>query len=356
MTPGDAILPTACQVVSVKHDQTPDVKVGGGRIAINCTVGPQNSCAIDCTPSCMDITALQAPPSLLSDLLSHSTSHATKRAYRADMAHYEAFGGTIPGTPDHVALYVAHLSQTHKPATIARRLAAVGKVHRVKGYPDPTKSEIVKAALRGVRRTQGIAQQEARPLLKEDLFDLLAATGDRPKDIRDRALLLVGFAGGFRRSELVGLDVGDVEFVRQGMVITLRRSKTDQEGQGRKVGIPLGRGRWCPVKALEAWLAASGIFQGPVFRVVNRHGHVKTQRLSGEAVSLIIKSHLAKAGHPAEGFSGHSLRAGFATSAAMAGASTYKIRQQTGHASDAMLARYIRDGDIFTNNAAASVL
>ncbi|MEF2559286.1 site-specific integrase, partial [Aurantimonas sp. C2-5-R2] len=169
---------------------------------------------------------------------------------------------------------------------------------------------------------------------------------DRPKDIRDRALLLIGFAGGFRRSELVGLDVADVETVRQGLVITLRRSKTDQTGAGRKIGIPHGRTRWCPVAALEVWLSTFGIEAGPILRGINRHGRVGDQRLSGEAVSIIVKKRLAAAGFDPEGYSGHSLRAGFATSAAQAGASSWKIRQQTGHASDAMLSRYIRDGEL----------
>ena len=173
--------------------------------------------------------------------------------------------------------------------------------------------------MRGVKRTRGIAQREAKPLLREDLFRVVDAMGDGVKDARDRALLLIGFAGGFRRSEIVALNCDDVERVRQGLVVTLRRSKTDQEGAGRKVGIPFGRTRHCPVLALDRWLAAAGIDAGPVFRPVDRHGRVASERLSGEAVSLVVKERVAAAGIDPIGFSGHSLRAGFATSAVQAG-------------------------------------
>ena len=161
---------------------------------------------------------------------------------------------------------------------------------------------------------------------------------------------------GFRRSELAANNCTDIESVRQGVVIHVRRSKTDQEGIGRKIGIPHGRTRWCPVTALNDWLECARIEDGPVFRPVDRHGRVQGQRLSGEAVSLVIKERVAAVGLEPNEFSGHSLRAGLATSAAAAGVSSWKIRQQTGHASDAMLARYIRDGEMFVDNAAAQLL
>jgi integrase len=176
------------------------------------------------------------------------------------------------------------------------------------------------------------------------------------KGARDRALLLTGFAGGFRRSEIVALDCSDFERVRQGLIVTLRRSKTDQEGAGRRVGIPFGQTRHCPVLAIEGWFAVSRIETGPVFRPVDRHGRVAPQRLSGEAVSLVLKERVAVTGIDPARCSGHSLRAGFATSATRAGISTFKIRQQTGHASDAMLSRYVRDGELFLGNAAGVLL
>lgn len=280
----------------------------------------------------------------------------TRRAYEADLAHFEAWGGNIPATDRMIAAYLAEYAEMLSVATLCRRLATISKAHSSKGLTSPTSSELVKSIIKGIKRSRGTAQAEAKPLLREDLFAVLEHTGNDVKSVRDRALLLLGFAGGFRRSELVRLDVEDIEHVRQGIIIRLRRSKTDQEGVGRKIGIPFGRTRWCPVTALDQWLTSAAIDAGPIFLGVNRHGHISEQRLSGQAVSLIVKERVAGAGINSLGFSGHSLRSGFATSAATAGASTWKIRSQTGHASDAMLSRYIRDGDLFNDNATAQVL
>lgn len=320
--------------------------------------------AINCTKSGMLADALQTFPISstqgLSDrvhaLISNSLSPATRRAYRSDMAHYKAWGGVIPSTSETVAEYLADLAQSHSMATLNRRLASLAKAHRAIGADDPTKFEIVKSTLLGIRRLIGTAQREAKPVLKEDLFQILAQMDESPKGRRDKALLLLGFAGAFRRSELVGLDVADIEHVRQGIVVTLRRSKTDQNGAGREIGIPFGRTRWCPVKHLTEWLDYARVEGGPIFRSINRHGHVADRRLSGEAVSIIVKERAEAAGLDPEGYSGHSLRAGLATSAVIAGASTLAIRRTTGHASDAMLARYVRVGDMFTDNATGSVL
>jgi site-specific recombinase XerD len=292
----------------------------------------------------------------LRDLLSSAISDATRRAYRSDLQHFQDYGGEVPTTPEAVAAYIASMASEYAPATIVRHIASLSKAHKAIGAKNPTQSELVRQALRGMKRLRGTAQRQAKPLLKEDLFAVLERMGDRPKDIRDRALLLVGFAGGFRRSELVGINFEDIEWVRQGVIIKLRRSKTDQEGAGRWIGIPFGRTRWCPVKATETWLQTAEIGDGAIFRVLDRHSRVQGKRLSGEAVSFILKSRLRQAGIDPERYSGHSLRAGFATSAATAGVSTLKIRQQTGHTTDAMLARYIRESDLFTNNAAGAVL
>jgi integrase len=148
----------------------------------------------------------------------------------------------------------------------------------------------------------------------------------------------------------------EIERVRQGAIVQLRRSKTDQGGVGRKIGVPFGRTRYCPVLALESWIELSGIGTGAIFRPVDKHGHVASGRLSGDAISIIVRERVAGAGLDPAGYSGHSLRAGFATSAAQAGVSTLKIRAQTGHASDAMLTRYVRDGQLFDQNAAGSLL
>lgn len=327
------------------------------KIAINCKeLGGivESFFAINCNFN--DVNFQRSVPVLVRDIVSNSVTDSTKRAYSADLAHFEGWGGAIPATAEMLAAYLAEGAEEYAVATLQRRLASLSKAHAALGSDNPCRSELVKATIRGIRRMRGTAQREAKPILREDLFVMLERMGDRPKDIRDKALLLLGFAGAFRRSELVGLDVADFEHVRQGVVVTLRRSKTDQEGRGRKIGIPVGRTRWCPVRHLAEWLDLAGITYGPIFRGMNRHGHVFDQRLSGEAVSIIVKRRAGAAGFDPNLYSGHSLRAGLATSAAMAGASTWKIRRQTGHASDAMLSRYIRDGDMFTDNAVSAVL
>jgi integrase len=185
---------------------------------------------------------------------------------------------------------------------------------------------------------------------------VLEAMGEGLKDIRDRALLLIGFAGALRRSELVSLDAADVSHVRRGIVLHLPRSKTDQDSQGHKIAIPYGRTRWCPVDALAALLQVSGISDGAIFRPIDRHGRVRDIRLSSEAVSIVVRERVAAAGLDPAGYSGHSLRAGFATSAAQAGVPAWRIKAQTRHASDAVLARYVREGELFNDNAAGILL
>lgn len=285
-----------------------------------------------------------------------SLSENTRAAYRADLAHFTAWGGVLPATADLVARYLADHADMLAPASLARRVATLSKVHAANDWPNPCQSEVFRATLRGIRRVKGTAQDQARPLLREDLFLILDALGDDARAQRDRALVLIGWAGGFRSSELVGLDWSDVEEVREGLVLHLRRSKTDQTGQGRKIGVPLGRTRHCPVAALAAWRKASGGDDGPIFRPVDRHGHIQPDRLRSDAVSTILRDRLNGAGIDPEGYSGHSLRAGLATSAIKAGVPTYKVRAQTGHASDLMLARYVRDAGMFDGNAAGVLL
>ncbi|MCK1271569.1 MULTISPECIES: tyrosine-type recombinase/integrase [unclassified Bradyrhizobium] len=288
--------------------------------------------------------------------LQNSVSANSRRAYESDLREFERGGGSIPASPEIVAEYLAQSANKLSVATLVRRLASISKAHEVRGFPNPTRSPFVRAILRGIKRTYGCAQRQAKPLLRDELIHVLDATGDQLRDLRDRALLLLGFAGALRRSELVGLNVGDVEHARQGVILHLLRSKSDQEARGEKIGIPFARGRWCPVAALEAWLAISGISEGPIFRPVDRHGRVHDGRLSGEAVGEIVRERVSAAGLDPSGYSGHSLRAGLATSASQLGVPTFKIREQTRHASDAMLARYVRDGAIFSQNAAGALL
>lgn len=316
-------------------------------------VGFDYPCAINCN---LSVKAIYAAPAAVEALLQQSISENTKRAYRADMAHYASTQRRIPIVPEHVASYLVEMAGKYAVATIQRRLASVSKAHRVLGYDDPGKSELVKATIRGIRRTYGVTQRQATALMRDDLFTILAKLNSRPKDIRDRALLLLGFTTAMRRSELAALEFSDLEFVAKGLLVTLRYSKTDQERQGRKIAVPFGRTRHCAVQAIQAWINFAGIDEGALFRSINKHGHITNQRISGEAVSYVVKSRLAEAGYDPRIFSGHSLRAGFATSAALAGASSYKIRQTTGHKSEASLNRYLRDTDLFNDAAITRVL
>lgn len=284
--------------------------------------------------------------------LENSLSPNTKKALESDLRDFERRGYTLPSTPEQICTYLAELAQENKPSTINRKLASISKAHQMKGYENPTPTPIVQQVYKGIKRTQESAQKQAAPLLKEDLIHIISTLHNTPKDVRDSALLLIGFCGAFRRSELVALNREDIQLSQQGLTLHIRRSKTDSEGKGRKIAIPCGRGHTCPVKSLLTWLEIASIESGPIFKRINKGGNVSHERLSCRSVSNIIKSHVKRIGLAPESYSGHSLRAGLATSAAQHGISSYKIKQQTGHASDSMLFRYLRDGDMFTNNAA----
>lgn len=283
-------------------------------------------------------------------------SENTKTAYRTDLQRFLAWGGSIPSTDKVIATYLAAHAQTHAIATLVRWTVALSVAHSSRGLQSPTNSSLVQSTLKGIKRAHGRPQRRIKPLLVEDLMQILSVMGNTTKDIRDRALLLIGFAGGFRRSELVALNVDDIDSVRQGLVITIRRSKTDQTGEGRQIGIPFARGKHCPVHSLENWIDLSGVDGGAIFRPINRHNLIRDRRLSAEAVAAIVKERVSLIGLPSDQYSGHSLRSGLATSAAMAGVSSWKIRQQTGHASETTLNRYIRDGELFADNAVCSLL
>lgn len=302
-----------------------------------------------------ELTAISAHQ-LISDEVRHYLDHAlannTRRAYKADWEHFNLWGGSLPSNPEQMAAYLTAHAGVLSIATLQRRLVAIAKAHAIQGYSDPVKNELVKLTLRGIRRIHGHPQAQAAPLMKEDLIIMLSQAPDNLKGKRDQALLLLGFCAALRRSELVTVKVEDLEFTSQGLILTLPRSKTDQAGQGRKIGIPKGRGRICPVMAVDVWLAHSRTQTGFIFGSVTKGGVVSSQRLSDRSVSNIVKHYAEKAGLNPDKYSGHSLRAGLATSAAQQGVSSWKIRAQTGHKSDAMLARYIRDGDLFIDNAA----
>ncbi len=284
-------------------------------------------------------------------LVADSIFPNTRRAYRSDLAQFEAWGGVIPTAPLVVASYLADHAGTLSVATLVRRVATISKAHAAKGLPNPCGSEIVRATLRGIKRRHGTAQHEAKPLLKEDLFLVLDAMGNGVKDIRDRALLLLGFAGGFRRSELVSLDTADIVEVRQGLIIILRRSKTDQEGDGRKIGIPYGRTRYCPVGAVAGWRA--GITDGAIFRPIDRHAHVHPERgcLTRDQRPCRGGRHQSNwvlRPQPA-GWFRHECRPGGGTDRENTIADRPRLRRYAGPI-------YPCDGELFTDNAVGALL
>ena len=273
----------------------------------------------------------------------------TQRAYRADLNHFIAWGGVIPANPEQVATYVAHHATTLASSTLTRRLVAIARAHAAQGIESPTNTELVKATLQGVRRSRGSLIRQVAPLQKVQVLRMVCGLHGL-HGLRDTALLLIGFASALRRSELVSLNVEDVQFTGEGTIIRLRRCKTDQEGRGRDIAIPCIRGRYCPTKSLQVWIEASGIVEGALFRRINRYDQLLPHRLTAQSVALIIKQRATLAGFDPALFSGHSLRAGFVTNAAKGGASSSSIRAQTGHKSDAMLQRYIRNSQLFSNN------
>ncbi len=307
------------------------------------------------------------------EYLAASRAANTHRSYRTGWRQFETWCEQrhltpLPASSETVALYVVDLvagnvttatgsSTKAKPATIDTRLAAIGAAHRAAGYESPARAEAVRMVRRGIRRTVGTAQRQVRPVSVRDLQMMME--GFRPgsaADCRDRALLLIGYAGALRRSELVGLDVGDVVEGANGLTVTIRRSKTDQEGVGRTVGIPYGRKRpTCPVRAWRTWLIIAGISEGPAFRPVRRSGQVGAARLSSQSIARIVKRHASAAGLDPRQVAAHSLRAGLATSAAAAGVPERVIANTTGHKGTTMLRKYIREGSLFRENAAAAV-
>jgi len=308
-----------------------------------------------------DPAALAALVGQAEEFLLHARAENTHRAYRSDWHHFQLWceqrsALACPALPQTLALYLTALSGTHKVSTLTRRLSAISQAHQSAGVSSPTEDAGVRLLMAGIRRRLGTAASPKRPVLVPDLQAMLATVPGNLLGLRDRAILLLGFSGAFRRSELVALNKEDVVETVDGLVISLRRSKTDQEAEGRKVAIPQGReAGTCTVRALSAWLAAAGITTGPLFRRVNRHGQILPQRLSGEGVAIVVKRWAAAAGFEAEEFAGHSLRAGLATSAAIAGKSERAIMNQTGHRSSTTVRRYIRDANLFRENAADGI-
>src|ERR1035437_571222 len=290
-----------------------------------------------------------------------SKAESTLRGYQSDWRDFCAWCESrnlcpLPATPETVATYIAECAGRLKPGSIQRRLNAITEAHRAVGLDSPTHSPVVANTMKGIRRTMGTAPAQKAPALTDDIRAMVDATEAGTIGLRDRALILLGFAGAFRRSELVGLDAEDCAFGKDGLTVTLRRSKTDQEGVGRRVGIPYGSNpETCPVRIIQRWMEHAGISAGPLFRSINRHGHLGPGRLSGIDVARVVKKLAERAGLDAAKYAGHSLRAGHATSAAIAGASERSIMNQTGHRSVQMVRRYIRDGSLFRDNSAGKL-
>ena len=299
--------------------------------------------------------SIQPANSAVAQYVRAAIADNTRIAYQQDLRDFLNWGGHVPCDPEMLAMYIAARAETHSAHTITRRVVGIGRAHNSQGFADPTKSDLVRTVLRGIRRVKGTAQRQVSPLLKADVLTMMEHM-QGTKGVRDRALILLGFSAALRRSEVAALKFADVEFVREGLVLHLLRSKTDQDGEGRKIGVPWGRTNACPVKAVESWLAIGKISDGALFRSVNRAGSVSEEPLHAQSVALILKSYAKRIGHDPAKFSGHSLRSGLVTSAIQAGVPVHKIQQQTGHRSVEMLARYIRDAGLFESNASGAVL
>ncbi|HEY3377800.1 MAG TPA: site-specific integrase [Armatimonadota bacterium] len=288
-------------------------------------------------------------------------AQSTQRAYLSDWRDFAAWAewrklDPLPAAPASVALYLTELAEGGKrSSTLQRRRAAIAYAHLAAGFDSPTHSIAVAQVLAGIRREKGAAARGKTPAVTADVRAMVRALPGDVRGVRDRALLLIGFAGAFRRSELVALDVEDVEECADGLRITQQRGKTDQEGHGRLVGIPRGDcPDTCPVRAYHAWRHAAGITGGALFRGVSHHNQV-LDRLSDKGVARAIKRAAEAVGLDPARYSGHSLRAGLVTSAAAAGVPDRDIMQQTGHRRVDTLYKYIRKGNVFQNNAAGQV-
>ncbi len=281
--------------------------------------------------------------------LKNSKAANTLRAYQADFKDFSAFCikngfSSMPTEAKILSLYLTHLSNTSKFSTLKRRIASISVIHKIKGHYLDTKHPIIMENLHGIRRAKGSNQKAKKPILINDLKIIINAIDQLEKTelkkIRNKTLILIGFSGGFRRSELVNVEIEDVEFVVEGVKIFIRRSKTDQSGEGMVKGIPYFENQqYCPVLNLKKWIELSNLKSGKIFNI------------SDKSVALIIKKYASLAGLDPNRYGGHSLRSGFATSAAEAGAEERNIMTMTGHKTTQMVRRYIQEANLFKNNA-----
>lgn len=292
--------------------------------------------------------------------LKQSKAPNTLRSYQSDWDHFETWcrqhnSLSLPASVETVVNYISDIAATAKCSTIQRRLSSISQAHQAANFETPTLTYPVRTVFAGIRRSQGAAQNAKTPLLVEHLAAIMTKIPHSVAGTRDKAILLLGFAGAFRRSELAALECNDIEFEPLGMRVTIRRSKTDQESIGRTIGIPYGKHpETCPVLAVQAWMQLVGK-TGPLFRAVSRSSSIRRGSMCDRTIALVIKSYVSTIGLNPEEFSGQSLRAGLATSAARAGVNEASIMRQTGHKGTAMVRRYIRNHDLFHGNAAQMV-
>ena len=306
-----------------------------------------------------DIKALQEET--LINLQSSKASN-TVRAYKSDFSDFGVFCAqngfkSLPSEPKVVSLYLTHLStKDAKMSTLKRRLVSIGVIHKLKGHYLDTKHPAIIENIMGIKRRKGSFQKAKKPILINSLKKIINAIDKQKKEeikkLRDRSIILIGFSGGFRRNEIVSLDYDDLDFVPEGLKLSIRRSKTDQFGEGFTKALPyFDSSQYCPVVSLKKLLDLSKIRSGPVFRRFSKGSKLSENRLTDQTVALLIKEYLNLAGIDSKNFSGHSLRSGFATSAAESGVEERNIMAMTGHKSTEMVRRYIKEANLFKNNA-----
>ena len=294
--------------------------------------------------------------------LKSSKAANTVRAYKSDFNDFGLFCAkngfkSLPSEPKIISLYLTHLSTKDvKMSTLKRRLVSIGIIHKLKGHYLDTKHPAIIENIMGIKRRKGSKQSGKKPLLINSLKEIIKVIdqgqSEEIKKSRDRSIILIGFAGGFRRNEIVSLDFDDLDFVSEGLKINLKRSKTDQFGEGSMKGLPYFENpQYCPVISLQKWIKISKIKSGALFRRFSKGSSLLEKRLSDQSVALLIKKYLELAGIDSKNYSGHSLRSGFATSAAEAGAEERSIMSMTGHKSTEMVRRYIKVANLFKNNA-----
>ncbi|MDC1177416.1 site-specific integrase [Candidatus Pelagibacter sp.] len=294
--------------------------------------------------------------------LKYSKANNTIRAYKSDFNDFSLFCSQngfnpIPSNAKIVSLYLTYLSKNDvKMSTLKRRLVSIGVIHKLKGHYLDTKHPLIIENIIGIKRRKGSIQRGKKPLLINNLKEIINVIDDQKiekiKKQRDRSIILIGFSGGFRRNEIVSLDYEDLDFVQEGLKINVRRSKTDQFGEGLVKGLPYFENfKYCPVVSIIEWIKISKINSGALFRRFNRGSKLSEKRLTDQTVALLIKEYLKLAGIENTNYSGHSLRSGFATSAAEAGAEERSIMAMTGHKSTEMVRRYIKEANLFKNNA-----